>query len=419
MPKHKNDEIIIRSKMSAFRKRNGVPVLNDTGRVTLGTFVNCSVQQRGRGYLYSVKNYKANKNVSVAQTVRFLKKFSDDDIIVEVYPVRFCCNKRCEKASWFFLDFENRGHSTCGKCGMVNKLVQNNMDSRHLNDDEKVNKNQWNCTPGMDVNDTVLINKNGKRLQQGSQRIKSHQRHYWSCRTIIDSIADTWHFAAAEYMATRAKAKCKKFYYSVHTNVQDDNPQQKMPHGQAQFAAACFYASVLEFEHMRRIKTTCTLSAIRESANWDVNFKRGRKTRSVTVEVIIRYVRLLKEHGLCQAPIPEITADTLSFQSKYTTKEHARLAIFNKCQRAIIHLPSDKPWGMSVGDTEDGVLYVENVIGNSEAFKAGLKKGDYFFQIENDVIGVEYTPITFGQRVVQQKRLDKLHVKLSIMREKK
>lgn len=295
------------------------------------------------------------------------------------------------------------------------------MDSRHLNDDEKVNKNQWNCTPGMDVNDTVLINKNGKRLQQGSQRIKSHQRHYWSCRTIIDSIANTWHFEAAEYMATRAKAKCKKFYYRVHTNTheQDDNPQQKMPHGQAQFAAACFYAAVLEFEHSRRVKTACTLAAIQESANWDVNFKRGRKTRPVTVDVIIRYVKLLKKHYLCQAPIPEITADTLSFQSKDTKKEHARLAIFNKCQRTIIHLPSDKPWGMSVGDTEDGVLYVENVVGNSEAFKAGLKKGDYFFQIENDIIGVEYTPTTFGQLVVQQKTRDKPHIKLSIMREKK
>ena len=292
------------------------------------------------------------------------------------------------------------------------------MDSRHLNDDEKVNKNMWNCTPGMDVNDTVLINKKGKRLQIGSQRIKSHQRHYWSCRTIIDSIASTWKFAAAEYMATRGKAKCKKFYYSVHRNEIDDN-NYKMPHGQAQFAAACFYAAVLEFEHTRRLKTVCTLATIRESANWDVNFKKGRKTRSVTVDVIIRYVKLLKRHGLCQAPIPEITADTLSFQSKDTSKEHARLAIFNKCHRTIIHLSSTKSWGMTVGDTEDGVLYVENVIGNSEAFKAGLKKGDYFFQIENNVIGVEYTPITFGQLVAQQKTIDKPHIKLSIMREKK
>jgi len=74
---------------------------------------------------------------------------------------------------------------------------------------------------------------------------------------------------------------------------------------------------------------------------------------------------------------------------------------------------------MTVGDTERGILYVENVTGNSEAFKAGLQKGDYFFQIENETIGVEYTPTTFGELVGQTKKLDKLHIKLNIMREKK
>ena len=413
-----NDEKIVKSTMADFRKRRGTPVLNDTGRVTLGTFVHCSSQQQGRGYLYSVKNFKAKKNVSVAQTERFLKQFSDDDVVVEVYPTRFCCNVRCGKASWFFLDFENRGHSTCSKCGVVNKLVQNNMDSRHLNDDEQVNKNMWNCTPGMDANDTVLVNKKGKRLQMGTQRIKSHQRHYWSCRTIIDNIADTWQFAAAEYMATRAKATCKKFYYRVHQHQQDDN-HHKMPHGQAQFAAACFYAAVLEFEHTRRMKTICTLTAIQEAANWCVNLKRGRKTRLVTIEVIIRYTKLLKRHVLCQAPIPDITANTLRFQSNDTSKEHTRLAILNKCERTSIHLPADKPWGMTVGDTERGVLYVENVHGNSEAFNAGLKKGDYFFALGTDIIGVEYTPVSFGQLVGRQKKTDKPHIKLTIMREKK
>lgn len=74
MTKYTKDEQIVSETLAAFRKRGGVLTLNDTGRVTLGTFVNCSDAQRGRGYLYSVKNYKANKNVSVAQTARFLKK---------------------------------------------------------------------------------------------------------------------------------------------------------------------------------------------------------------------------------------------------------------------------------------------------------------------------------------------------------
>jgi len=413
------DEIGAIETVGEFRKRGGRLTLNDTGRVTTGTFLKCSKQQLGRGYLVSIGNSKAKKNVSIVQTKAFLKKCPENLTIREVYPTRFCCNKRCGKAAWFFLDFERQGHSTCKRCGTVNKLLQKNMDSRHLGDDEKVNKSQWNCTPGMDVNDTVLVNKNGKRIQIASQRIKSHQRHYWTCRTIIDDIANNWHFSAVEHIADRAKAKCKKFYYSVHDGLPDDN-NRKMPHGKAQFAAACFYAAILEFEESRHLKTICTLVAIQETANYYVDFERHRRTRAVTVEIIIRYAKILQRHGMCQARIPEITANTLRFKSNDSGKEHTRLAIFNKCQMTTIHLPTNKPWGMTVGDTERGVLYVENVSGNSEAFKAGLQKGDYFFQIENETIGVEYTPTTFGQLVGgQKKKLDKLHIKLNIMREKK
>jgi len=412
------DQIGATETIRQFRERGGLLALNDTGRVTTGTFLNCSQQQKGRGYLVSIGKSRAKKNITIAHVKEFLKKCPDDLLIVEFYPTRFCCNKKCGKSSWFFVDYERQGHSTCKLCGTVNKLAQSNMDSRHLGDDEKVNKSQWNCTPGMDVNDTVLVNKKGARLQVGGQRIKSHQRHYWTCRTIIDDIADTWHFAAVEHIAKRAKAKCKKFYYSVHDGALDDN-NRKMPHGKAQFAAACFYAAVLEFEESRCHKTLCTLTAIQETANCYVNFKRYRRTRPVTVDVIIRYTKILKRCGMCQAHIPEITANTLRFRSKNSTKEHTRLAIFNKCQMTIIHLPTDKPWGMTVGDTERGVLYVENVTGNSEAFKAGLQKGDYFFQIEDENIGVEYTPTTFGELVGHKKKLDKLHIKLNIMREKK
>jgi hypothetical protein len=411
------DDIGVTETVAEFRKRGGRLTLNDTGRVSTGTFLDCSRQQKGRGYLVSIGNSRAKKNVQISQATAFLKQCSENDVIVEIYPTRFCCNERCGKASWFFADFETRGHSTCTRCGTVNKLHQSNMDSRHLGDDEKVNKNMWNCTPGMDINDTVLIKK-GKRIQIANQRIKSHQRHYWTCRTIIDDISNNWHFSAIELICKRAKAKCKKFYYSVHDGVIDDN-NRKMPHGKAQFAAACFYAAVLEFEESRRYKTQCTLTAIQETANYYVDFRRYRKTRAVTVDVIIRYTKMLRKHGMCQARIPEITANTLRFQSKNSSKEHTRLAIFNKCQMSCIHLPTDKPWGMTVGDTGRGVLYVENVTGNSEAFKAGLQKGDYFFQIEDENIGVGYTPTTFGELVGQKKKLDKLHIKLNIMREKK
>jgi hypothetical protein len=122
------DEIGAIETVGEFRKRGGRLTLNDTGRVTTGTFLKCSKQQLGRGYLVSIGNSKAKKNVSIVQTKAFLKKCPENLTIREVYPTRFCCNTRCGKAAWFFLDFERQGHSTCKRCGTVNKLLQKNMD---------------------------------------------------------------------------------------------------------------------------------------------------------------------------------------------------------------------------------------------------------------------------------------------------
>ena len=75
---------------------------------------------------------------------------------------------------------------------------------------------------------------------------------------------------SAELIIKRAQHKCKAFYYSIHTDSPDDN-HLKMPHGKAQFAAACLYAAVLEFEQTRGYKTPATLPVIIESAQWEVD----------------------------------------------------------------------------------------------------------------------------------------------------
>ena len=194
-----------------------------------------------------------------------------------------------------------------------------------------------------------------------------------------------------------------------------------MPHGRVQFAAACFYAAVLEFEQNHHCKTPCTLTAIQQSASECIIRRKNRNTRDVTVHVIIRYAKLLKNRGLCSALIPDISANTLRFSSNHTGKEHARLAIFNKCQPTVIRLPTAEPWGIDVGETGRGVLYIDNVTGGSAAFKAGVQKGDYIFQLEDTVIGVEYTKESFGKLVgkIKRHRTDHPYIKVSIMREKK
>ena len=80
-----------------------------------------------------------------------------------------------------------------------------------------------------------------------------------------------------------------------------------------------------------------------------------------------------------------------------------------------------EPWGVDIGDTGRGVLYIDNVTGGSAAFKAGVRKGDYIFQLEDTVIGVEYTQESFGKLVgkIKRQRTGNPYIKVSIMREKK
>ena len=417
MTRH-DEQVAIRETVGAYRKRKGTATRNDTGRVTVRAFDRCSNRQLGRGYLLSIRGKRAKTNATPSQVTAFLKSCDDTDTIVEIYPTRFCVNPRCGKSSWQFKKFPLAGHATCMACGFAQKLVEHNMDSRHLGENEKVNKSMWNCTPGCDVHDTMLTNRKGGRIQIGGQRIRSHQRHFWGILADIDNIAEAWQFPAMEMISRRAKQKCKRVYYTIHDGTVHDN-HRKMPHGQAQFAAACLYAAILEFERQRRGKTPCTLTAIQESASKCVFRKRERKTRDVTVAIILRYTKMLQRWNLCSAAIPDITADTLRFASNHTGKEHTRLAIFNRCQRNTILLPADEPWGLEVGDTEHGVLYVENVSGQSAAFQAGLLKGDYIFQVEDDTIGVEYTPASFASYIGQLKQQNKSHVKVTVMREKK
>lgn len=421
-----NDDVSIRETVGQFRKRNGIPTLNDTGRVTTGSFATCSAHQRGRGYLCFVKITntgsvkRPNVNTTVEQTIQLLNTCSDRDEIYEIYPTRFCVNEKCGKASWGFLHFPHKGHSTCKFCGYEQRLVQSNMDSRHLGEDEKVNKNQWNCTPGMTANDCTIVNSKGKRIQVASQRIPSHLRNYWRMLTDIDDIADGFDAHAAESIARLAKSKCKQFYYNTHDGDCRDDDQRKMPHGRVQFAAACFYAAALERE-TNTCRSCFTLASIQRAAAQCIERKPGRRTRDVTVPIIIRYTKLLKSKGLCGAIIPEITANTLHFQSANTAKEHTRLAIFNKCTQNVVHLPSKKPWGIQVVDTERGVLMVDHVSGDSASFRAGLKKGDYIFQVADYTVGVDMKPTAFGQLVTTLKTSSgsNPHIKVNVMREKK
>jgi len=165
----------------------------------------------------------------------------------------------------------------------------------------------------------------------------------------------------------------------------------------------------------------CTLPAIQESAQASRDTKRGRKVRDVTDVKILEYARMLKRFGLCSVKIPHINAETLRFHPKSAALEHARLAIFNECQPVRFYLPMTTKWGMKVGDTNQGVLYVESVSTDAAAFKAGIRKGDHIFQIVNHTLDINYTPNKFARLVgeMRKKLSNKPVMEITIMRTRK
>lgn len=394
-----SDHVIVVETVAEFRQRNGIVVKNRHGRPSSLTWSKTSRQppskkQYGSGHIIQLGNRKPLKTVTVAQIMTALKVAKPSDKIVEMYPTRFC--QLCPAPSWLFVDFERQGHSTCTKCGCVNKIAQENI-SLHLNDDGVSNKSQWDITPGMTHRDTSLQCR-GKTL---SKKTSSHKRNYWRIRGKIEGIGNDWRFLAIESIIKTAKMKLQKFYYGIHDeDVQPaDDISRKMPHGGAALAAACFYAAVLEFESRVGYKTACTLPAIQESAQSVRDLKHGRITRDVTDIKILKYAKMLQKNGLCTAPVPQIGAKTLQFHPKSSALEHARMAIFNACARTNFHLPSNKAWGMQVGDTKQGVLYIETVNSSGEAFKAGIRKGDYIFQVAKQLVHFDLNPTKFAKMV--------------------
>lgn len=369
-------------------------------------------------YISQIGKRSVRKEDSCQFLMDFLSKAPDNLQIGLRHATRFCTG--CKYPSWNFVSHERQGHATCKRCGVCQKLAQNKFSLR-LTDDGVANKGQWEHTPGMTHRDCVLMNKKGKRLEIAGQKPKSHLRNYWRIRGKIEGIAQPWIFMAIESIIKSAKAKLKRFYYSIHNDEIVCDDEGKLPHGGAALAAACFYCAVLEFEKRVSYKTQCTLPAIQESAQGARDQKNGRKCRDVTDAKILRYSSLLKRYGLCNVIIPQIGAETLRFHPKSAALEHARMAIFNECHPVRFHLPTSEAWGISVGDTNQGVLYIERCTTTSAAWKQGVRKGDYIFQMEKETLDIKFTPNKFAKRIenLRQRLVDKPVIELTIMRKKK
>ena len=421
-----SERVYVSETMVEFRARGGVIVSNGDSRFTSDSLSSPALRRKltradletkhGRGHLVKIGSVNITKKICQDELETLIRGSSDDSKMVEVYPTRFCGN--CGRSSWQFVEFERRGHSTCRGCGMVQKSKKSHMGTLYLNDEGKGTKSMWECTPGMDQHDSCLVDGRGKRMDIASQRPKSHLRNYWRILKKIDGIGGFWHFLAIDGLIRSAKAKMKSFYHSIHDGVRSDT-KRKLPHGGAALAAACFYCAVLEFEDRVKYKTPCTLPAIQEGASSEVDRKHHRSTRDVTDLIILKYAHMLKKCGLCSVFVPQIGAETLKFTATSASLEHARMALFNACKPVKFYLPVDGSWGMQVGDTHQGVLYINSIQSEGVAFDKGLRKGDYIFQLQGQTMGIEITPAVFLRQVVAAKQKEaQLQIEICIMRKK-
>lgn len=366
-------------------------------------------------YLVGIHTEKIFKNVELKKCQDLIEKMRSHETICIIESTRFC--DHCNRPAWCFLKFEHKGHATCPGCGVVQKLYTSNF-SLHLGEDGHANKSQWDHTPGMTARD-CSIHKKGKRV---GQRPKSHWRNFLRIIGKIEAIANDWHFMAMESLIRQSKAKLKRFYYRIHNDSESDSySESKLPHGGAALAAACLYCAVLEFETRVGYKTPCTLPAIQESAQSCRDIRNNRKCRDVTDRKILRYACLLKRYGLCAVKIPEIGAETLRFHPKSAALQHARMAIFNECSPVRVHLPTKEGWKMRIGNTDQGVLYINAVQVGGHAWEQGIRKGDYIFQVEQETMDIHCTPKGLEKHIRDlRKRLAKKPViQFTLMRKKK
>lgn len=411
------DMVAVTETVLEWRERNGVVLANDNGLVTTQSYQTGSDVQKKHGYITRLGDKIAKKTISTAQLVAALNCADDSTLITEIYPTRFCVH--CEEPAWNFIDYPERGHSTCKRCGTCNKShAASEHFSLHMSDEtQKANKNMWNFTPGMNHNDTETRCK-GKVVVSYGKRVKSHKRNYWNIRKKIDQICDAWHFAAIESIIRSAKSKLRAFYYTIHSD-EDEDDERKMPHGTADLAASCVYASVLEFEERVGFKTVCTLPAIQESAQSSRDVKSNRRTRDVTDVKIIRYTNMLKNAGICGAKVPHIGAETLRFHPKSSALQHSRMALFNECTATRFNLSSTGSWGITISDSKKGVLVINSVKTNGKAFEAGIRKNDYIFQVDRNTVSLGFNPVTFQTWVQKiRKATNKPTVEFTIMRKK-
>ena len=71
------------------------------------------------------------------------------------------------------------------------------------------------------------------------------------------------------------------------------------------------------------------------------------------------------------------------------------------------HVPTSGPLGLTIKAIENGVLEVEHLPSTAAAFKAGIRQGDFLFQIEKNTVPTGQTPHGFVKDLLEWREAHK------------
>lgn len=413
-----SDYAVIEEPVSAFLKRSGVVYDNRRGGLTV-RMPSADPKQRAWGKVVGLGNVEIKLNVSKEELNNMIQscRHPNTTFIRELFPTRFCCYDRCEVPMSFFVSSNN--HTVCSRCGVVQKSVRSHMRRGGLTESGKINMKNLDFTPNMSVTDTSLRRKRKRGTSDDDfisvKKTKSHERTLYKRLKLINNITECRYFGGIEKITSAASYKMRKLYHLIHNEDSSDGTHKQW-HGDALTAAACVYAAKLEFEEARHgIQTPLTLRVIQDTASQEVIKIDGRAVRDVTVLRIQRYTHRLKRWNLCSAKIPSINAQTVSMSPENASVEHSRISIQNKCDMVHVYVPTSGPLGLTIRDTDNGILTVDKLPSASAAYKAGVREGDYLFQIEKDTIETGQTPHGFVQSLIEWRKAHKDRDSMSLV----
>lgn len=359
----------------------------------------------------------------IDEQLKIFRQDTNFNILLET-PTLKCSG--CTTPCWYFIEDQQQSTRIClgphrHGCGRSYKMAYQQQGQLYLNDDGKSNKGMWECTPGMTSDDSHIVIK-------GKLAFPSHEKfHHANMRKIqrlIDDIMDDLpSVMGSESICRTSKNILRRLYSSIHNedSLNSDN-NDRMWHSPPNIAATCILCAVLAFETRIGSSTVFTVPLIVEVAQGYVPRKRkrrryDRRPRDVSVRTILKYAKRLRKYKIVSVELPkEIPIEWTMHASSNVRKEHARLAEFKKCSPVRVHMPHNKPWGMTFEEIPN-FIQVDSVEPGQPAFNGGIIAGDYIIQVNDTNISINTKVDNVMEMIIASKNLNK-NVSLTLMRKK-